>query len=178
MQNEVDHPRLTACGCMDGSIFVFKLSLSEDKGYIVSTQVNIEVDGPVPSLCLFTNDQNDGVDLLVGGAIGFAAVFCRVFNNQTSDLVMLPKSEELDSVTSVLTMSNQNDQFLLVGTYGRKCVSYRRVSQACQEYVILKEMETENHVMSMKSFKSGGDGQVVLLTTRDVQIMPVRTYLA
>jgi len=75
MQNEVDHPRLTACGCMDGSIFVFKLSLSEDKGYIVSTQVNIEVDGPVPSLCLFTNDQNDGVDLLVGGAIGFAAVF-------------------------------------------------------------------------------------------------------
>ena len=121
-------------GCRNGTLHVFQTdyNTSPNSGQGFGKKQVDSLNGPLPTLEIVENGL-DNLDVVVGGALGFAAVYHDITNTglDAQDPVILPKSRLYDSVlcSHVADLSWDGCQNIAIGTYGQELLVYEKIKE-------------------------------------------------
>ncbi|XP_074786854.1 KICSTOR complex protein kaptin [Athene noctua] len=135
--------RLTAFGCQSGHVRVARVA---QDGPAVLQSWSCQHDAPVPAVRLFPlppgpngrcHDDDDpvsaqGYSLLVASTVEVSVVYRHVLTNGLTDQLLLPASDQHDSVLCALVTDIDFDGHheILLGTYGQELLCYKYTTTA------------------------------------------------
>jgi len=134
LQNGNPESPLMAVGCGDGTLRMIQLltrdGLPEDSKVLSESKLK----GPLPVVDFLKNGKD--YDLVVGGSLGFAAVFPKISGRDSGTMDLLPtnlyQSNSPNSVLCIHTADFNCDgqEEIAIGTYEQEMLVYQRVSRS------------------------------------------------
>ena len=130
----VNGGNLLGVGCRDGTLHLCETNFEIDLGFseTKSKLQKASLKGPLPTLEIVENGVGDS-DVVVGGALGYAAVYNDVKNVgiDQQEPEILPKSRLYDSVlcSHVADLSWDGCKNIAIGTYGQELLVYEKVKE-------------------------------------------------
>ncbi|NXV97048.1 KPTN protein, partial [Calonectris borealis] len=132
--------RLTAFGCQSGYVRVARV---DQASRAVLQSWSIQQDGPISTVLVFPLPgaaatravdavTAQGYSVLVTSTIELAVVYRDVLTNGLSDQLVLPASDQYDSVLCALVTDVDFDgaREILLGTYGQELLCYKYTGAA------------------------------------------------
>ncbi|XP_051900206.1 KICSTOR complex protein kaptin [Pristis pectinata] len=175
--------RLTAFGCQNGFV---RVSHVDQESKVVLQSWNVQQDGPISTVLLFRlptdnhrsrpgrrGDSGDdpcsgegcaslgNYDLLVTSAIELSVVYRDVLKNGLNDQVILPESDQYDTVLCAMVADVDFDgvKEILLGTYGQELLCYKSCVGGIPDPEVLEsgfasQLRGEFRLLWRRSFQS------------------------
>ncbi|XP_078517209.1 KICSTOR complex protein kaptin [Lissotriton helveticus] len=162
--------RITAYGCQSGFVSV---SYVDQVSKVVLQSWNIQQDGPISRVLVFTlpsywetedvqeggsGEQKDPEDysVLVASTIELSVVYRNVLKRGLQDQLILPESDQYDSVLCALVTDIDFDGVgeILLGTYGQELLCYKYWSSGDSGLDSSFQSNGEYHLLWKRSFPS------------------------
>ncbi|XP_069765780.1 KICSTOR complex protein kaptin isoform X2 [Narcine bancroftii] len=170
--------RLTTFGCQNGFVRVAHV---DQESKVVLQSWKVQQDGPISTVRLFQLPSNihrsggssagscsesgpafkGNYDLLVTSAIELSVVYRDVLKNGLEDQVILPESDQYDSVLCALVADVDFDgvKEILLGTYGQELLCYKScvgsvVDPEMMESALASQLHGEFRLLWRRSFQS------------------------
>uniref|UniRef100_A0ABM5ESF0 KICSTOR complex protein kaptin n=1 Tax=Pogona vitticeps TaxID=103695 RepID=A0ABM5ESF0_9SAUR len=162
--------RITAFGCQSGYIRVAHV---EPASHVVLQSWSIQQDGPISKALVFALPGDDSLPLddgsprnqiynvLVTSTIELSVVYRNVLQNGLEDQLILPLSDQYDSVLCALVtdVNFDHEPEILLGTYGQELLCYKyRAPKAhvagAVEHHPFGQPEGEFYILWQRTFSS------------------------
>eukprot|EP00511_Aplanochytrium_stocchinoi_P010342 CAMPEP_0204868728 /NCGR_PEP_ID=MMETSP1348-20121228/27682_1 /ASSEMBLY_ACC=CAM_ASM_000700 /TAXON_ID=215587 /ORGANISM="Aplanochytrium stocchinoi, Strain GSBS06" /LENGTH=433 /DNA_ID=CAMNT_0052021793 /DNA_START=61 /DNA_END=1362 /DNA_ORIENTATION=+ len=132
--------QVIAVGCRDGTVRCICKDVESTVLSSMPKVCEVKLQGPIPSLELLQGsdcNEDEKVDLIVGGSLGYAAVYSDILDSTNPSLSelniqtpeMLPHSNMHDSVLCIHAADLDLDgcKEVAIGTYGQELLVYKRM---------------------------------------------------
>ncbi|XP_049986277.1 KICSTOR complex protein kaptin isoform X1 [Alexandromys fortis] len=175
--------RLTALGCQSGYVRVAHV---DQKNQEILQTWTILQDGPISRVIVFrlpssdaTEDsaQQEGYSLLVASMLEPAVVYWDLLNQGLEDQLLLPSSDQFDSVLCGLVTDVDLDgqPEVLVATYGQEllCYKYHGLPEASRGFRLLWRRTFASPLLAMAHVDLTGDGlrELAVVSLKGVHIL-------
>ncbi|XP_012980950.1 KICSTOR complex protein kaptin isoform X1 [Mesocricetus auratus] len=184
--------RLSALGCQSGYVRV--AHVDQRNREILQTWTVLQ-DGPISRVILFSlcspdgppspvssiateaSPQQEGYSLLVASMLEPAAVYWDLLNQGLEDQLLLPSSDQFDSVLCGLVTDVDLDgqPEVLVATYGQEllCYKYHALPEASRGFRLLWRRTFASPLLAMAHVDLTGDGlqELVVVSLKGVHIL-------
>lgn len=175
--------RLSALGCQSGYVRVAHV---DQKNREILQTWTIQQDGPISRVIVFrpstseaTKDspQQEGYSLLVASMLEPAVVYWDLLNKGLDDQLLLPGSDQFDSVLCGLVTDVDLDgqPEVLVATYGQEllCYKYHGLPEASRGFRLLWRRSFASPLLAMAHVDLTGDGlrELAVVSLKGVHIL-------
>lgn len=175
--------RLSALGCQSGYVRVAHV---DQKNREILQTWTIQQDGPISRVIVFrpstseaTKDspQQEGYSLLVASMLELAVVYWDLLNKGLDDQLLLPGSDQFDSVLCGLVTDVDLDgqPEVLVATYGQEllCYKYHGLPEASRGFRLLWRRSFASPLLAMAHVDLTGDGlrELAVVSLKGVHIL-------
>ncbi|KAK7802668.1 hypothetical protein U0070_011604 [Myodes glareolus] len=168
--------RLSALGCQSGYVRVAHV---DQKNQEILQTWTILQDGPISRVIVFRlsspdatedNPQQEGYSLLVASMLEPAVVYWDLLNQGLEDQLLLPSSDQFDSVLCGLVTDVDLDgqPEVLVATYGQEllCYKYHGVPEASRGFRLLWRRTFASPLLAMAHYSLIQASELVLTRLR------------
>lgn len=175
--------RLSALGCQSGYVRVAHV---DQKNQEILQTWTIQQDGPISRVIVFSlsaseatqdSPQQEGYSLLVASMLEPAVVYWDLLNKGLDDQLLLPGSDQFDSVLCGLVTDVDLDgqPEVLVATYGQEllCYKYRGLPEDSRGFRLLWRRSFASPLLAMAHVDLTGDGlrELAVISLKGVHIL-------
>nr|XP_034348362.1 KICSTOR complex protein kaptin isoform X3 [Arvicanthis niloticus] len=175
--------RLSALGCQSGYVRVAHV---DQKSREILQTWTIQQDGPISRVIVFSlssseatqdSPQQEGYSLLVASMLEPAVVYWDLLNKGLDDQLLLPGSDQFDSVLCGLVTDVDLDgqPEVLVATYGQEllCYKYRGLPETSRGFRLLWRRSFASPLLAMAHVDLTGDGlrELAVVSLKGVHIL-------